>query len=151
MGLGWLHSPWVVPCGRRFRICHRSESGVCMVSVLLCSIDTSLSRLLGWNLSRRGYDVRHAKWDPYYETAEAPPVLADADIVISDLSCPEPDCWVAASRVRQLAETLPVVILAYCWPDERQLRALHPCIYLRKPCAVDELLKALRDLELATG
>ena len=117
-----------------------------MVSVLLCSRDASLSRLLGWNLSRRGYDVRHATWDPSYQTAEGPPVLTDADIVISDLSCPEPDCWVAASRVRQLTTTLPVVFLAYCWPDERQLRTLDPCIYLRKPCAVDELIRSLRDL-----
>lgn len=121
-----------------------------MVSILVCSLDISLSGLLVWNLSRRGYDTRHVHWDPYYETGEDPPELVDADIVISDLGCPEPDCWAAASQVRQLFASLPVVFLAYCWPDERQLRTLHPCAYLRKPFAVDELLRALRDLEHAT-
>lgn len=114
-------------------------------NVLVFSTDAALVERLRSSLAVHGLHVRHATWAPCCAVptgAEQTPT----DVVVADLDCPEPDCWRHATRLRRAFGSLPVVFLFHALPDEARLRAWRPSAYLRKPFAVDELLRVLRDL-----
>jgi DNA-binding response OmpR family regulator len=103
--------------------------------VLICSIDLAFSTLLTQSLRRRNFDVQQAAWAPCHEEAQAG-VPDSVNVVIVDVDCPEPRGWKQAMlQLRDLSESVPVVLLAYGWPNAQWLRARSPCGYVRKPFA----------------
>lgn len=115
-----------------------------MVKVLVCGVDEALSELLALNLARRGFEPCRARWAACCGDAEAAP--PPAELIVADLDCPEPDAWLGAARARELFPARPLIYLGHGWPDLQRLRSLQPCGYIRKPFAVDELLRLLREL-----
>jgi DNA-binding response OmpR family regulator len=118
--------------------------GARLVDVLVCGNDDRLSGLLALNLSRRGFEVRQARWAPCCGAAEQAP--APAGVIILDLDCPEPGAWRGARRARLLFPDQVLVLLGYEWPDFARLDALRPCGYVRKPISIGDLLRAIREL-----
>jgi DNA-binding response OmpR family regulator len=116
-------------------------------SVLLYSTDTRFSDLLTWNLAKRGFRVRQQAWAACHAQAGDVPtdVPPEVDLIVADLDCMGPACWQAIVHLRRLARSLPVVFLAYEWPNSGRLGRCRPCGYLRKPFAVDELLRVLQE------
>jgi DNA-binding response OmpR family regulator len=112
--------------------------------VAIYSVDAMLSDLLARNLARRGFGVRQAARTPCCD--HLADLLEAADVVIADLDCPAPACWQGVARLREQHPSLPVVFLAHDRPDAGRLRAWRPYRYLRKPLAVDELLRVLAEL-----
>jgi DNA-binding response OmpR family regulator len=123
------------------------------VSVLLYSTDSRFSDLLERNLSKRGLRVRQQAWSACHAgTGDAPrQVPADVDLVIADLDCIGPACWQAIVHLRRVVHSLPVVFLAYEWPNPGRLGRCQPCGFLRKPFAVDELLRVLEEFLAAAA
>ncbi len=114
-----------------------------MATVLLCSEDDALSKLIHVNLERRGFQTHHTVWDTCLAEPAAQP---RADVVLADLVAPEPDCWNDAGRMRQAFPGVPLILFAHAWPDHTRLQPLHPCHCLRKPFAVESLLGLLADV-----
>ena len=78
-----------------------------------------------------------------------PTIPVDAVLGIVNLDCQEPDLWRRAARVRATVPSVPLVILGHAWPAAAQLDRLQPCVYVRKPFAIDELLAAVQDAPAA--
>ncbi len=112
-------------------------------TVLVCSADATLSKLVAWNLAIRGFPVRQ---DPRSPCCEAPAGSFNVDVIIADLDCSGPASWQAAARLRETFRSLPVVLLSHDRPDAERLRGLAPCRHLRKPFAINNLLTAVREV-----
>ena len=115
--------------------------------VLVCSTDATLSNLLQRNLAERGFAVCGMAWAPCWADTQGVPSRSDA--VIADLNClqcPEPACWQGVGRLRERVGSVPIVFLGHDWPDARRLEANQPCAWVRQPIAIDELLRALREV-----
>ncbi len=124
------------------------------LSVLLYSTDAGFSDLVKRNLARRGLRVRQEAWAACHGGPGdvAPRVPQGMDVVIADLDCTGSACWQGVVRLRRcLGRSLPVVVLAYEWPDAARLGRCEPCGYLRKPFAVDELLRVLQEFQPAAA
>jgi DNA-binding response OmpR family regulator len=120
---------------------------VAALSVLLCSPDRELADLVTRNLARRGFRVRHEVWAACHAgPGHGPPESSDdVDLVIADLDCMGSASWQAIVYLRRLSRGVPVVFLAYEWPNPGRLGRCQPCGYLRKPFAMDELLRVVRE------
>jgi hypothetical protein len=117
------------------------------LSVILYSADTGFSNLVTLNLERRGFLVRQQAWSACHARPRDPTnVPEDIEVVIADLDCTGPACWFAVAHLRRLARSLPVVVLAYEWPNAGRLGRCFPCGYLRKPFAMEELFRVLKEL-----
>jgi DNA-binding response OmpR family regulator len=117
------------------------------LSVLLYSADTGFSNLVTLNLARRGFRVRQQGWSACHaHPGEPTNVPEDVNVVIADLDCMGPACWHAIAHLRRLARSLPVVVLAYEWPNAGRLGRCLPCGYVRKPFAMEDLFRMLEEL-----
>ena len=117
--------------------------------VLVLSVDSTLCRLVWLNLERRGFDVRQHGWAACCGLGEAPQPGA-VGLVIADLDCPSPECWKGAPNLRALFPFQPLLVLAHERPSAPYLRVHQPCESLQKPFAVDELVRAISRLIVAT-
>ena len=114
-------------------------------SVVVCSTDPVLSRVLARNLEKRGFCVQQLDWELCY----APPPAdfpAKPDLVIADLDCEVVDRWGAITRLDRYFPSVPVVILDYDRPDAGRLEAWRPYRFLRKPLGLRDLLPLLDEL-----
>jgi DNA-binding response OmpR family regulator len=114
------------------------------MNVLVCSDNRVLSDLVARNLGRRGFDVRERRLPAL--TAQGRPELEDADLVVVDLDCLEPELWRRTKLIRQRLRGVPLVILGHAWPTAPRLDRLQPCAYVRKPFAIDALVAAVQDV-----
>ncbi|MBI3973474.1 MAG: response regulator [Chloroflexi bacterium] len=130
-------------------------------SIYCLGDDPALRDLLVENLRRRGYEVLEVAAGgptamvaatPAAMPADRPPVAGPVPpaqstsslILVCELSRPEPACWAAAARVRvEYGAAVPLVLLSDAWPDRRRLAELEPCLYLRKPVAIGDVLEAI--------
>jgi DNA-binding response OmpR family regulator len=112
--------------------------------VLVCSIDESFSELVALNLTRRGFSIRRERWAACCDAGETS--ANQADVVIVDLDCPEPECWRGGTRARRRFPDCALVYLGHGWPATERLRAVQPCGYVRKPFGMGELLRVLGEL-----
>jgi hypothetical protein len=75
----------------------------------------------------------------------------DADLVVVDLDCLEPELWRRATILRKLLPGIPLVILGHAWPTSPRVDRLQPCTYVRKPFAIDALVAAVKDAPATMG
>lgn len=114
------------------------------VIVLVWIDNRILSDLVTRNLARRGFDVRlETSPPPSSSSAPVTPIAEEAGLAIVDLTCPEPELWRSASRVRRILPSIPLVLLGHAWPASAQLDRLQPCTYVRKPFSIDALVAAV--------
>jgi DNA-binding response OmpR family regulator len=113
------------------------------VSVLLWSDSPAFSHLVSRNLTNRGYAVHDV--DAAAPTERPGSAPSTADVVVGDFESPEPELWQWAGRLRASFAATPLVILGHGWPSTPRLHRLQPCVYVRKPFAIDELLIAIAD------
>jgi hypothetical protein len=116
-----------------------------VVAILVWSNNRILSGLVTRNLVRRGFDVRERPLPTAGAPWEASGVGDDVTLGIVDLDCQEPELWRRAARVRKIIPGIPLVILGHAWPATAQLDRLQPCIYVRKPFAIDVLVAAVQE------
>jgi DNA-binding response OmpR family regulator len=105
--------------------------------------DVSLA-LIHLNLARRGYSVLVALLS---HLAQGWQPTGPLDLLLVDLTVPEPQCWERTAELRALswAQPLPLIVLNQCWPDAEWLARLAAHRHLRKPFAMDELIAAVED------
>jgi DNA-binding response OmpR family regulator len=116
--------------------------------VLLCGVDDTLAELLARNLTRRGFDVQRLAWTPCCGDKRDLP--GEVDVVVADLDCPESDARHTLARLRELVPAQPLVVLTDEWLDPERLQA--GCLCLRKPVAMSDFLRAVRDcIQVAPG
>jgi DNA-binding response OmpR family regulator len=122
-----------------------------MATLLVCSVDPTLSDLMRVNLERRSIGVHQATWAPCCGAVEDAPKSSAPlyDVLIADLDCPEPACWRGPTLLRQAFPSVPIVILTDCWPSSGRLKDCAPCRYIHKPFTINELLCAVRELARA--
>jgi DNA-binding response OmpR family regulator len=113
------------------------------MNVLIWSNNHVLSDLMARNLVRRGFDVRER---PLPTATALRGTEVNADLVVVDLDCQEPDLWRHASHIRGMLPRVPLVILGHAWPATPRLDRLQPCSYVRKPFAIDTLLDAVKEV-----
>ena len=119
------------------------------VNVLIWSDNRILAGLISRNLVRRGFDVHELPLPTADDLSQARPLGIEAELAIVNLDCQEPDLWYRAARIRTTIPTIPLVFLGHAWPVAAQLDQLQPCIYVRKPFAIDELLAAVQNAPAA--
>ena len=110
--------------------------------VLIRSEDRTLSRLMARNLERRGFAVQEAMASSGEPHPPSRPMIHD--LVVVDLGAREPEQWAHAERVRGELPQIPLVFLGHAWPTSPVLERLQPCVYVRKPFAIDTLLAAVQ-------
>ncbi|SRR5579884_1585036 len=117
-------------------------------AVAIVSDDDVSLALIHLNLARRGYPVLVALvvhveqgWQP----------LRPPDLLLVDLTAPEPACWEQAAWLREQpwARGARLIVLNACWRDAEWLRRLGAHTHLRKPFAVEQLVTAV-EAALAT-
>jgi DNA-binding response OmpR family regulator len=114
--------------------------------VLLCGSNPVLSDLVSRQLVRRGFVVRAVPLGPLDASTVRPGEAFD--MVVADLDVAEPELWQRAASLRATFPYVPLLLLAHAWPGAADLEQLHPCVYVRKPLAIDELSAALDDARL---
>jgi DNA-binding response OmpR family regulator len=119
------------------------------MNVLVWSDNHVLSDLVARNLGRRGFDVHEHPLPPL--SARGRLEHKDADLVVVDLDCLEPEMWRRASLLRKLLPGVPLVILGHAWPTSPRVDRLQPCTYVRKPFAIDALVAAVKDAPTTMG
>jgi two-component system, cell cycle response regulator DivK len=81
-------------------------------------------------------------------------VEMNPDAIVMDLGLPAMDGWEAARRLKEAPETESIPIIALSahalLADEERARRVGCDVYLRKPCAPNELLAAIRALRKAS-
>jgi DNA-binding response OmpR family regulator len=122
-----------------------------VVNVLVWSDNRILAGLISRNLVRRGFDVDELPLPSAHAPSPPRPLDIQAALAIVDLDCQAPDLWCRAARIRTTIPRIPLVILGHAWPVAAQLDQLQPCIYVRKPFAIDELLAAIQKAPAAAG
>jgi CheY-like chemotaxis protein len=130
--------------GSRVASAAQHEDDRIVVRILVWSADGSLANLVTWNLEHRGFAVLRAAGAPCCEPL--PPATPAPDVVIADLNCPEPRCWDGVSQLRERFGRQPLILLSHAWPPTHRLRAIQPYGYLKKPFAIEELLKILHQV-----
>jgi DNA-binding response OmpR family regulator len=125
--------------------------------IVLVGHDQALRDLLERNLHQRGFAVHVEEADrPVLPPADPPSEAASAVVagsalplvllLVCEVSEPEPVCWDTAAQVRALyGADVPLILLCDAWPDQRRLAEFQPCIYLRKPVAISDLLLAIAE------
>jgi DNA-binding response OmpR family regulator len=113
--------------------------------IILLSVDPTMTRLLIANVRRRGFEVL-----PYASAAccglgEVPPPC-EAEIFLTDLHCPAPECWDAGPRLRGAHPDTPLLLLAHERPSAAYLQRHQPCDCLEKPFGMAEALRAIEAL-----
>ena len=114
-----------------------------MRSVLICSTDRTLTRLLQLNLRERGFASDVEEWDACCGEAAAG-VNGEPDFVVTDLNCPEPECWAGLPRARARYTRSKLIVLTYAWPSLSRAEPYQPCALIRKPFAIGELFSLLK-------
>lgn len=109
--------------------------------VWVISSDPDTRRLIGLNLSRRGFRILEASRQDELPASVVPPQLIILDVDLSD----EPD-WEAAGALRQnpWARGIPLILLLAAVPRVRQLAPFQPVRWVQKPLAMDVLLALVR-------
>lgn len=141
---GWVRASHAHPCPHDQHQPPARESSP--VFVLVCGDNRILSGLVTRNLRQRGYAVRKIPLPP--SRAIGTIDVGGADIVIVDLDCQEPELWRRAAELRASIRSVPLVILGHEWPTAVQVDQLHPCKYVRKPFAIEELVAAVQEVPL---
>ena len=126
--------------------------------IWVISPDPDTRRLIGLNLSKRGFGVletspqdRLVPFGGVYPErsrgAQDRPSGAEPLLIILDMEPPGESGWEAASVLRQrpeLQET-PMILLLSAAPAARRLISLQPVRWLEKPLAMDVLLALVRE------
>ena len=110
--------------------------------IWVISPDPDTRRLVGLNLSKRGFGVLETSPQDGLVPSGAEPL-----IIILDVDPPDESGWEAASVLRQspgLQET-PMILLLSAAPAARRLVPLQPVRWLEKPLAMDVLLALVRE------
>jgi DNA-binding response OmpR family regulator len=113
------------------------------LNVLVTSPDSTLARLVAWNLEHWGF---HLCADTGTAGGDPPPASLGLDLIIADLDAGETLCWDEAYRLRARYPGTALLLLSHEWPRHDPLAALQPCGYVRKPFAVGDLLATIRQL-----
>jgi len=125
--------------------------------IWVISPDPDTRRLIGLNLSKRGFGVLETSLQDgpvpfggvYPERSRGTqdrPSGAEPLLIILDVDPPDESGWEAASALRQspgLQET-PMILLLSAAPATRRLVPLQPVRWLEKPLAMDGLLALVR-------
>ena len=110
--------------------------------ILVVDDDPELQDLMQVALSREGYDVRQA-FDAFegLEIIEREPV----DLALIDVMMPKMDGLTMLSRVREMNQTLRVIIMTAISTPETAISALRDqaCDFLSKPFDIEQLLNAV--------
>jgi len=109
--------------------------------IWVISPDPDTRRLIGLNLSKRGFGVLETSPQDRLVPSGTEPL-----IIILDVDPPDESGWEAASALRQspgLQET-PMILLLSAAPTTRRLVPLQPVRWLEKPLAMDVLLALVR-------
>ena len=128
---------------------HRIPSRERAMYILVWSDNHILSDLVARNLRQRGFEV-----DEQPLPTATPPRLIEhhvPDLLIVDLDCLEPELWRRAAQLRVAVPEIPLVVLGHAWPTTARLDQLQPCIYVRKPFAIQQLVDAIQDVPMSTG
>ena len=110
--------------------------------IWVISPDPDTRRLIGLNLSKRGFGV--------LETSPRDglrPSYTEPQLIILDVDPPDESGWEAASALRQipgLQETQMILLLPTA-PAAKRLIPLQPVRWLEKPLAMDALLALVRE------
>jgi CheY-like chemotaxis protein len=126
--------------------------------IWVVSPDPDTRRLIGLNLSKRGFGVLETSprdglvpfggvYPERSRGAQDRPPSAEPLIIILDVDPPDESGWEAASALRQspgLQET-PMILLLPTAPAAKRLIPLQPVRWLEKPLAMDALLALVRE------
>jgi DNA-binding response OmpR family regulator len=118
------------------------------LDVLVTSPDSTLARLVAWNLERWGFHPYENA--PGSSADHQPPDAAPVDLIIADLDAGETARWDDAYRLREQHPGAALLLLSHEWPQRDPLAALQPCGYVRKPFSVGDLLASIRQLAPST-
>ncbi len=110
--------------------------------VWLVSPDPDMRRLIGLNLSKRGYRILEASSLGELSSHAQKPYLVILDVEPSDESQWEE---ARALRRRPQAQGVPLILLQSAAPTARQLIPIEPVWWLEKPLAIDALLTLVRE------
>ena len=126
--------------------------------IWVISPDPDTRRLIGLNLSKRGFSVLETSpqdglvpfggvYPERSRGAQDRPSGAAPLLIILDVDPPDESGWEAASVLRQspgLQET-PMILLLSAAPAASRLISLQPVRWLEKPLAMDVLLALVRE------
>ena len=110
--------------------------------IWVISPDPDTRRLIGLNLSKRGFGVLETSPQDGLVPSSAEPL-----IIILDVDPPDESGWQAASALRQSPglQGTPMILLLSAAPAARRLVPLQPVRWLEKPLAMDVLLALVRE------
>jgi DNA-binding response OmpR family regulator len=111
--------------------------------VWIISPDPDTRRLIGLNLSRRGFPTMEASPQDALATANAKPQL-----IVLDVNPPDESGWEAARALRRSpwVQGVPLILLLAAAPRTSQLAPLEPVRWVEKPLAIDVLLVVVREI-----
>ncbi len=110
--------------------------------VWIISPDPDTRRLIGLNLSKRGFRILEASpQDGVVSPSEKP------QLVILDVEPPDESGWQTARKLRRSSWTqdVPLILLLSSAPAPRRLAPFQPVRWLEKPLAIDALLTLVRE------
>ena len=118
--------------------------------IWVISPDPDTRRLIGLNLSKRGFGVLETSPQDGlvpFGFAQDRPSGAKPLIIILDVDPPDESGWEAASVLRQSPglQERPMILLLSAAPAARRLVPLQPVRWLEKPLAMDALLALVRE------
>ena len=106
------------------------------------SPDPDTRRLVGLNLSKRGFHVVETSPLDKLVSSGARPHL-----IILDVDLPDEPAWESVKLLRQSAraQDVPLILLLSVAPTASQIASLQPAHWVKKPLAIDEFLALVRD------
>ena len=119
-------------------------------NVLVVDDEVNLCRILGAKLAKSGYSVVavHDGLQAVEKVRES-----DFDIVLLDLILPKMDGLTALAEIRNLRNTLPVIVMTACENADAYEQARHYGVsaYVNKPFDLDNLVSLVTDTSLSTA
>ena len=114
----------------------------------IISPDPDTQRLIGLNLSRRGFRVLAGPPQNGLSLSGIQPHL-----IILDIDLPDKLGWEAGKTLRQSheLEEVPLILILPVAPAARRLAPLQPVRWVEKPLAIDALLTLVRESLIPLG
>ena len=111
-------------------------------TIWIISPDSQTRRLIGLNLTKRGFQTLEMA-----PSQELPSSCERPQLVILDVEPPDESGWEVVRVLRQQPQTreVPLILLLSAAPTTGQLSACQPVHWVEKPLAIDALLALVRE------